>query len=66
MTYELRIGGVPKAQFGTEEAAVAAARDVIRENADADVEIFDLTTGRACAPGASKRWRDELANRVGF
>lgn len=66
MAYELRIGGTPKGQFDTEEAAVAAARDVIREDADADVEIFNLETGRPCAPGASKTWRDALAKRVGF
>lgn len=66
MSYELRLGGVPKGQFDTEEAAVAAARDLIRANADADPEIFDLDTGKPCAPGASKNWREELANRVGF
>ena len=66
MTYELRIGGGPKGRFDTEEAAVAAARDVIRRDADADVEIFNLQTGRPCAPGASKTWREALANRVGF
>jgi hypothetical protein len=66
MAYELRVGGAPKGQFGTEEAAVAAARDVIREDADADVEVFDLETGKPCAPGASQTWRDDLAKRVGF
>lgn len=66
MAYELRIGGAAEGIFGTEEAAVAAARDVIREDADADVEIFDLETGRPCAPGASQTWRDTLAKRVGF
>ena len=66
MAYELRVGGTPKGQFDTEEAAVAAARDVIRANPDADPEVFDLETGKPCAPGASKTWREELANRVGF
>lgn len=66
MAYELRVGGTPKERFGTEEAAVAAARDVIRSDPDADLEIFDLDTGKPCAPGASKTWREELANRVGF
>ena len=66
MRYELRIGGTPKGRFATERAAVAAARDIIRDDADADVEIFNLETGRPCAPAASKTWREALANRVGF
>ncbi len=66
MAYELRVGGTSTGQFDTEEAAVAAARDVIRANPDADPEIFDLETGEPAAPGASKAWREELANWVGF
>lgn len=66
MAYEMRLGGAPKGRFDTEEAAVAAARDAIRQDPDADLEIFDLETGKPCAPGASKTWREELANRVGF
>ncbi len=66
MAYELRVGGASTGQFDTEEAAVAAVRDLIRTNPDAEPEIFDLATGRPCAPGASKTWREELANRVGF
>ena len=66
MAYELRLGGTSKGQFDTEEAAVAAARDAVRQDADAEPEIFDLETGKPCAPGASKTWREELANRVGF
>ncbi len=66
MAYELRVTGTSRGRFDTEEAAVAAARDVIRANPDADPEIFDLETGKPCAPGASKTWREELANRVGF
>ena len=66
MAYELRLNGAPKGQFDTEEAAIAAARDAIRQDADAEPEIFDLETGKPSAPGASKTWREELANRVGF
>jgi hypothetical protein len=66
MAYELRLAGAPKGCFDTEEAAVAAARDIIRANADAEPEIYDLETGKPCAPGASTSWREELANRVGF
>ncbi len=66
MAYELRVNGTSKGRFDTEAAAVAAARDMIRANPDAEPEIFDLETGKPCAPGASKTWREELANRVGF
>ena len=52
MAYELHLGGAPKGRFDTEEAAVAAAREAIRHNADAEVEIFDLETGKPSAPGA--------------
>lgn len=68
MTYELRIGGTPKGRFDTERAAVAAAGDMIREDADAqdEIEIVNLETGQPCAPGASKSWREALANKTGF
>jgi len=66
MAYVLRIGGTFKEQHDTEEAAITAARDVIRADADADVEILDSETGKPCAPGASKSWREELAKRIGF
>ncbi len=66
MAYELRVAGVAKGSFPTEEGAIEAAREVIQENADAEVEVIDLATGRACAPGASKNWREELSKRVGF
>ena len=36
MTYELRLNGAPKGQFDTEEAAIAAPRDAIRQDADAE------------------------------
>lgn len=66
MAYELRVSGVSKGTFDTEEAAVAAARDAVRADADADPEIFDTATGEPCAPGASRTWREELSRRVGF
>lgn len=66
MAYELRVNGTSSGRFDKEEAAVAAARDAIRANPDAEPEIFDLETGKPCAPGASKTWREELASRVGF
>jgi len=66
MGFELRMPGVSSAEFETEQEAVAAARRAIQENPDAEVEIIDLSTGKAAAPGSSKNWREELRNRVGF
>lgn len=66
MAYELRRGGVSAGVFGTEEEAVAAASAIIREDADAELEIRDSATGQPVAPGASGSWREELAGRVGF
>jgi hypothetical protein len=66
MAYELRIPGQPPASFDTEAAAIAAARGCLADNPDAEPEVIDLATGKPCAPGASKEWRDELSKRVGF
>ena len=66
MSYELRLNGQAAGTFDAEDAAVAAARDALRRDPDAEPEIFDLSTGKPYAPGASKSWREELANRVGF
>ncbi|MBN8874185.1 MAG: hypothetical protein J0H67_15225 [Rhodospirillales bacterium] len=65
MPYELRLGSETRT-FDTEAEAMASARDLMRADADAQPEIRDLTTGQAVAPGATARWRDELAGKVGF
>ncbi len=66
MAYELRVGSVARESFPTEEEAIAAVRALILAEPDAEPEVFDLATGRPCAPGASRNWREELAKRVGF
>ena len=66
MAYEFRVGGVSRAQFATQEEALEAAKQALLEDPNSDAEVIDLATGRAAAPGASKRWRDELRNKVGF
>lgn len=66
MAFELRTSGSPSITFDTEQEAIAAARDVLRGNADAEVDIIDTTTGQPVAPGASGSWREDLAGRVGF
>ena len=66
MPYELHVSGRQPAVFDTEEQAVAAARQLMLENPDAEPEIRDASTGKPVAPGASKSWREELKSRVGF
>ena len=66
MPYELRQAGRPPATFDTEEEAMAAARQVLIDDPDAEPDVIDTTTGKPTAPGASKAWREELKNRVGF
>jgi hypothetical protein len=66
MPYELRIDGHAVQTFDTEEEAVAHAREAMQKRLESEPEIFDTTTGRAAAPGASKPDRDALAAKVGF
>jgi hypothetical protein len=66
MPYELRQPGAEPTRFDSEEQAVAAASAALRGNPDLDLEIIDLATGKPCAPGASRSWREELSRRVGF
>ncbi len=66
MAFELRLGGNPPALFDTEPEAVEAARQALLHDPDAEPEIYDTSTGEPCAPGASKNWREEMKNRVGF
>ena len=66
MPYELRLPGQPSRSFETEAEAVEAARQAMLADADAEPEIYDAATGKPCAPGASKGWREDLKSRVGF
>lgn len=66
MAYELRLPGQPAVTFDTEAEAIAAAREALQTDLDAEPEIYDLATGKPCAPGASKSWREDLKKRVGF
>ena len=66
MAYELKRGNVTVRTFDTEQDAVAAASAILRDDADAQLDIIDTTTGQPVAPGASGSWREDLAKRVGF
>ncbi len=65
MAYELRVG-TATTRFDSEPEAVEAAKQALRDDPDAEPEVIDLETGRPAAPGASRQWRDDLKNTVGF
>lgn len=66
MPYEMRIPGQPAATFDTEAEAMAAARERLTANPDEELEVIDLSTGKAAAPGATTESRDDLKKGVGF
>ena len=62
--YELRIDGRPIRVFADQAAALSRVREAARLDADAEIEVTDLRTGRACAVAASAEWREEIAARI--
>jgi hypothetical protein len=66
MPYELRLAGRPPERFDSAEAAERRARDLIRADADVQIDVIDLQTGRPYAPAAAGADRDRLAGKVGF
>jgi hypothetical protein len=64
--YELRVLGSSIATFASSEEALAHARDVIKDNPDAEPEIFDTATGEPLEPAASKASREDLAKKIGY
>ena len=45
---------------------MAAAREAVLADPDAEPEVIDTETGQPAAPGASAASREELRNRAGF
>jgi len=66
MVYEVRVNGIAVGYFASQQEAVACVRLVLQEQVDCEPEILDSETGRAVAPGSSRRWREHLANEVGY
>lgn len=66
MAYEIRMEGKPAETFESSEAALDRVREILASDPDADPEVIDSKTGRAFEPAASKRWREHLANKVGY
>ena len=66
MAYELRINGKPVGTYATTDEAIQRAREATQSVPDCEVEMIDTKTGHAAEPAATVRWREELANKVGF
>lgn len=65
MPYELRLQGRSPATYESENQAIAAAREAIIADPNAEPEITDLTTGKPAAPAASKSWREHFRTQIG-
>jgi hypothetical protein len=65
LVYELRAGGRDYGRYHTIDEALARVRVAMRMDPDFDPEIIDLRTGRACMVASSRRWRDEIAEKLG-
>jgi hypothetical protein len=66
MPYELHIDRRHVATFATSDEALEHARAALKERPGCEPEILDSETKRAFEPAASRRWRDELANKIGY
>jgi hypothetical protein len=63
VAFELRVPGKTE-QYDTASEAETRAQTIILEDADASIEIIDLSTGRPYAPAASRKDRETLARKV--
>jgi hypothetical protein len=66
MGYELRINGRTAEVYDHPEDALDRVRALMKSDCDIEPEVLDTRTGRAFEPAASKRWREELAAKIGF
>ncbi|MFL5252778.1 MAG: hypothetical protein ACJ8AI_07770 [Rhodopila sp.] len=66
MPYELRMNDRVCGRFETSDEAELQARTLMRQSADNNVEIIDLSSGRPYAPAAGAKDRDDLARKIGF
>ena len=66
MAYELRVHGTIREVYNNPEDALDRVRALMKVDCDIEPEVLDTRTGRAFEPAASIRWREELAEKVGF
>lgn len=63
---EVRVDGKAVALFPEPEAALSCVRALLLGNPNVEPEAIYIETGRPVAPAASVRWREDLANRLGY
>ncbi len=66
MAYELHVDRNHVATFQSLDEALARAREMLLSKPDCEPEILDSETKRAVEPASSRRWREELSQKVGF
>jgi len=66
MRYSVRVNGTVTGKFATQEEAVAAVREIVRQHVNAEPEILDDETGKPVTPGSSRGWREHLAHQIGY
>ncbi|HET6182206.1 MAG TPA: hypothetical protein VFA03_01265 [Acetobacteraceae bacterium] len=66
LSYELRLNGRFCGEYATLEEALQRARAAVAADPDLDPEIMDRSTGRAGIVCGSRRWRDEITEKLGF
>ena len=65
MRYKVRVSGAVTGTFATQEEAVAAVRDIVRQDVNAE-PILDDETGKPVTPASSRAWREHLAHQIGY
>jgi hypothetical protein len=66
MAYELHVDRRHVATFPSLDEALTRAREMLLNQPDCEPEILDSDTKRAVEPASSRRWREELSQKVGF
>lgn len=66
MRYKVRVSGAVTGTFATQVEAVAAVRDIVRQDVNAEPEILDDETGKPVTPASSRAWREHLAHQIGY
>ena len=66
MRYSVRVREVVAGVFATQEEAVAAVREIVLRDVDAEPEVLDDETGKPVTPGSSRGWREHLSQQIGY
>ena len=66
MRYKVRVSGAVTVTFATQEEAVAAVRDIVRQDVNAQPGTLDDETGKPVTPASSRAWREHRAHQIGY